>query len=371
MPRLLVTILAALLLAPAALAPPALAKDKDDALDWPALERITPDPAVQGRFLGKHEGEAAQDLSGIACRPDGGGALDCVVVNDEGLAAQRVRITGRTLTPGQAIPLVGRHPPIPALGRPPERKGCEKAENPDENKEFDGEGVAFAPHQDGGGTFYIVGSHGCSRKHHAFRPANFLLARVRVNPAGQASPAELTWRVTDVLAAAEPVNGFLRKRLMEENGLNIEGIAAVGDALFLGLRAPSIGTHAFIVATSARALFAPDANAPPAPVRVHKVALAKDYGIRDLTALADGRLLVLVGPAQEQTDVPFGLVLFQPATDKTTPIGWIADVAAKPARAKAEAITVIGRDGDALRVLVLFDGIVNGGPREYRVWLPR
>ena len=46
-------------------------------------------------------------------------------------------------------------------------------------------------------------------------------------------------------------------------------------------------------------------------------------------------------------------------------LGRLADVPSGKDRAKAEAVDVLSRDSEALRVLVMFDGIQNGGPQEY------
>lgn len=90
-----------------------------------------------------------------------------------------------------------------------------------------------------------------------------------------------------------------------------------------------------------------------------------------MAALPDGRLLVLSGPAQEQKDVPYSIALVTlDDVAESGSVQWLArleDVVVGGERAKAEAITVLGRDGDVLRLLVLFDGLENGGPREYRI----
>jgi hypothetical protein len=328
---------------------------KDDGPEWSALERITPDPVVQGQFAGKKSNPAG-DLSGIACRP-AGQALDCVAINDEGRFAQRVKITERTIVPGAIQVLIGDKPPQDAVGSRPSI-ACPAGSG--KFDEFDGEGVAVA-----GETFYVVGSHGCSRKKAEFRLSSFLLARLPAAADGAIGQPQLTWRLSEALKAASPVASFQDKSLMDQNGLNIEGIAVVGDRLAVGLRAPSLDGQAFIVSASVAALFTPDA---PLQTEVRPVKLGKDMGIRDLTALPDGSLLVLSGPAQEQAEVPFGLFLL--TKDRVTPLGWLEDVGAGHERAKAEAITVLSRDGNTLRLLVLFDGITNGGPREYRANLP-
>ena len=339
----------------------------------PALERITPDPNVQGAFDGKDPGKKAKDLSGLACRKTPiGSPLDCLVVNDESAFAQRLTIGNQTVTPTKTVQLIGKQMPASAIGAPPSLTDCPGG--PGEFKEFDGEAVAFAPNAAGGGAYYIAGSHGCSRNSGKARLSSFLLAQIPVAPSGALSDALLSWKLSDVLRNAQPVATHFGKSLApDKQGLNIEGIAVTGDRLRLGLRAPSVQGTAFIVSTTIAAVFAPGTTAPPAAV--FSLPLGPDAGIRDMTALPDGRLLVLSGPAQDQPNVSYGITLVTLNDAATTAdvkhLGWLEDFVGGGERAKAEAIAVVGGDGDALRVLVMFDGIENGGPREYRVRLPR
>ena len=75
--------------------------------------------------------------------------------------------------------------------------------------------------------------------------------------------------------------------------------------------------------------------------------------------------LVLTGPTREQANVPFRLYTIQPRVGGTlTPLAILEDVEDEDgSRAKAEAVLPL--DGAGQRVLVLFDGLKNGGPREY------
>jgi hypothetical protein len=265
-------------------------------------------------------------------------------------------------------------------------------------EEFDGEGVTYqaAPPSSGraGGTFYVVGSHGCSRNKAEFRLSSFLLARVDVDDHGHAATPELTYRVSGALQNAAFVGQFFGKSLdADAQGLNIEGIAIAGDRLLLGLRSPSLNGDAFIVEAKIADVFAPGLTEAPVEVQVLPLAVGRNAGIRDLATLPDGRLLVLSGPAQGQCDVPFALWLAgaPQAASSPTPIKlglleevfeddqkkdeWRRCVAgtdprATDTRAKAEGLTVIGSDGNRLRLLVLFDGLLNGGPRDYAVDLP-
>jgi hypothetical protein len=65
--------------------------------------------------------------------------------------------------------------------------------------------------------------------------------------------------------------------------------------------------------------------------------------------------------------VPYALSVYDPDKDHHHWLARLADVPAGKDRAKAEAVVVLSRDNEALRVLVMFDGIRNGGPQEYRL----
>jgi hypothetical protein len=251
-----------------------------------------------------------------------------------------------------------------------------------EFKDFDGEAVAYAAPY-----FYVIGSHGCGRKHGAFHPSSFILARIRVDSQGrpvdaqgrQVSEAasgdavETTYRISDLLQHPSAVSPFFGKRLEEVyNGLNIEGLAVVGDKLFVGLRAPSVEGKAYIVGASLIDLFAPG-NAPaagkPEVIAIQLGPKTSRMGIRDLAPYKD-RLLVLAGPAQHQSDVSYSLFIVEPRRGvRPTPIAAIPDVIEDSKRLSAESLTILNAQDDELRILIMFDGPKNGEPREYRVSL--
>ena len=93
-----------------------------------------------------------------------------------------------------------------------------------------------------------------------------------------------------------------------------------------------------------------------------------------MTALSDGRLLVLSGPTQDQKEVPYALALVtlreRPESAMVQWLGRLPEVMNGNEQAKAEGITILGRDNTGAHVLVLFDGLENGGPREFQVKLP-
>jgi hypothetical protein len=319
-------------------------------------EPLKPDHKIAATFdfAGKKR-NAANDISGIACRPPSGGEYRCLLVNDESKAAQFATLAQGTIRPEHSLPLIGDKASA-ASGRQP-AIGCPKQGG---FGEFDGEGVAYADRM-----FYVVGSHGCSRHSGEYRPSSFLLARIAPGN-GETGTPELSWRVADLLGTAGEVAPYLGKPLdAESNGLNIEGLAVVGDRLWLGLRAPSLDGRAFLVGGSVAELFKPGSEPATGKPQLLAFPSGAQRGVRDLAPLADGRLLVLAGPAQEQ-DVPYAILLLDPADP--TAVRELGELRVRK-NAKAEALTVLAQERDELRVLVGYDGVKNGEFEEYRLKL--
>jgi hypothetical protein len=319
-------------------------------------ETLKPDRKIEATsdFAGKKR-KAANDISGIACRPPSGGEWRCLIVNDESTAAQFATLTQGEIKPERTLPLIKDSIPA-ASGRQP-TIGCPK---PGGFGEFDGEGVAYADRM-----FYVVGSHGCSRHSGEYRPSSFLLARI-ASGNGEAGTPELSWRVAELLGAAGEVAPYLGRPLdADSNGLNVEGVAVVGDRLWLGLRAPSLDGRAFLVGGSVAELFKPGSEPAAGKPQLLAFRAGAQRGVRDLAPLADGRLLVLVGPAQDQ-DVPYAILLLDPADP--TAARELGELRTRK-NAKAEALTVLAQERDELRVLVGYDGVKNGEFEEYRLKL--
>jgi hypothetical protein len=324
---------------------------------------------LDGDFAGKKKQTHAIDVSGFACTTVT--ARHCLAINDENRNAQFATVEDGTIRVGKKIKLISKKPESVTFGKPPEVKKCSSGKG--DFEEFDGEGVAYsAPY------FYVVGSHGCGRNNKEFKASSFVLARIRVDERGRPvdeqgdvlsddeadDAVETTYRLSDHLRRAARVKDYFGRDLDDKTkGLNIEGIAVIGPDLYVGLRAPSLDRKAFIIKVSSADLFRRgdksfDANVIP-------LALGEDVGIRDLAALPDGRLLVLSGPTQEQKKITHGLHVAEPKPGgKLIELGTLGDV-----DGKAESVTVLDANGDVLRLLVMFDGPPNGGPREYRASL--
>lgn len=316
---------------------------------------------VSGDFEGKGN-KTAVDISGMSCPESLAEAGTCLLVNDENKNAQFATFKDRTdkkdkLTVGDAVTLIGDDRDPQTLGRAP--KGiCMKD---DGFKDLDGEGVAYASPY-----FYVVGSHGCSRNKGLFRLSSFILARF--DPA-HPDQVTTTYRVSDLLQASDKVAPFFGKNLDTENGLNIEGIAAIGDTLWVGLRAPVTDDgDAYLVSGSISDLFRDGHDPGVKTVLTMGIKLGK-RGIRDLAPLKDGRILVLAGSAQDQ-DVTYKLYIADPKTKGETELGTLESISDDGTTGKAEGLTVFDVTGNTAKFLVVFDGLKNGDPHEGEVELP-
>lgn len=325
---------------------------------------------LAGKTTKKGKIKPADDVSGIACMPSAGATQACLLVNDENGGAQFVTIAGTILRPGAEVDLVGRAATRAIRGTAPTSGGCTLGQGA--GGEMDGEAVAYAAP-----FFYVTGSHGCSRRGREYLESSFVLARIRLDESGTAAASvETTHRLIDALSAVDALKPYLLKDLeprgqgKSPQGLNVEGLAVVGDRLYAGLRAPVLDGQAFLVPASAAALFEPGEPAMPAPQPI-RLALGPEAGIRDLSALPDGDLLILSGPAENGKDGPYGLFRLNPATGALTELGTLPSVEGMNAKGeqtkgKPEAIARLYKG----RVLVLFDSLLNGAPRAYEVAIP-
>ena len=313
------------------------------------------------------KGELATDISGMACMQADASPLSCLVIDDQGRFAQSARLENGRIEAGARLQLIGAKPSKDTIGRPP-TPGCSGGVG--KFKDLDGEAVAYAfP------FFYVVGSHGCARHSGKFRSSSFILARIPEaevvsalsNPAFIVDPSSVktTYRLSEALATAPGVRPYFTRDLMGANGLNIEGLVVSGGKLFAGLRAPTLDAKAFIVAIDVDRLFDPVATISERGTRVISIPLGPDRGIRDLALLKDGRLLVLSGPAQDAR-LPFEIHILNIVDETTALVGTLGALAGAP-DAKAEVISVLSQQDNVVDILVMFDGLPNGGPRAYRV----
>jgi hypothetical protein len=159
------------------------------------------------------------------------------------------------------------------------------------------------------------------------------------------------------------VTPFLRKPL-QQNGFNIEGLACSNRRLFFGLRGPNLNGKALVLEVEADKLF----DASPSAATVHSLELGAGKGIREIVAIDDG-FLVLGGNASAEPSKKFPQSE-APAPDKSFTLwfwGGKADSLVKlgdlpQTGGKAEALLVLAENPTRVDVLVIHDGIADGGP---------
>ena len=303
--------------------------------------------ALAGERVSRKE---ASEFSGAACAPDG----RCLLVGDEGRRARFFTIEG---APGQRPKIVigAAVPLVPAEG----------------DGEADAEAAAFDR-----GRFYVVGSHGTSRRTRERQPSRYSAYRVEADGRAVASGA-LAPILSDVDGIREAFcaagGGRRPCPTLQNGGANIEGLAVRDGTMHLGFRAPSPGGQAFVVSVPERAVFG--GAAPAAAATVSRLALGTDRrgrerGVRDLAPVADG-FLVLAGPALPEGDEAKSeaVVFFWsgPGGDAVP----LRPVGLEREGVKPEALLVLGGDAASYRVLVIHDGVEGGAPTEHRIEKPR
>lgn len=301
-------------------------------------------------------------LSGAACVP---GTNSCLAANDEGRFAQFFTLGDHTLAPGRVIGLLPR-----ALGTV-------------KQKELDAEGVAYAPPEQPGepGYYYVTGSHGLARQGE-FQSSRFFLVRFPVDPTTgaptftftAATPAPEIARTDGLRAAlrALPQVGSFAEEPLNENGVTIEGLAVLGRSALFGLRSPCIDGHAFVVQVPLASLF----QLQPPMATASALPLGDNAGVLDLAAVKDG-VLILSGRSDDRRSErtaacgkpgarPQPAVWFWSGVDgePPRPLGRLPGLSAE---VSAETLLVLNEDERSYRVLVLFDGLVDGGPMEFSI----
>jgi hypothetical protein len=247
---------------------------------------------------------------------------------------------------------------------------------PDSAREIDIEGIARD-----GDKLYVTGSHSLVRqrlrKSSTYQENRKRLATVEPAPDTQnirdtifrftfdASTGQMTGlsdriNIKDILRA-DAVLGRFTNIPSKENGVDIEGITVIDEMVYVGFRGPVL-----------RSNFVPIMTFPfsaPTEYGLYFVDLG-GLGIRDVNRVGDGFLL-LTGPVG---DGPGDYELYYwngrdgiPGEDRDhTHVTRLGTVPAKR-KAKAEGFTVIGESKKSYDVLVVYDGVPNGGLRRFKV----
>lgn len=156
----------------------------------------------------------------------------------------------------------------------------------------------------------------------------------------------------------------------ENSGVDIEGLAVEGGRLYFGFRSPAKGESAYVLSVDAKALFS-DEDLLPA---VAKIEVGKGRGVRDMQAVTDG-FLVLAGPddGADKRQRDWVVALWSGGAGSAQPRMLarldLGEVKLRPCdeRIKPEALTVLEEEKDRYRILILSDGMCDGGPLTFEI----
>lgn len=313
----------------------------------------------KGFAFEEKEEDTRKALSGIACTKNKKKERVCLMVFDEGWQA-------RFATLGNNKLIV--HPDEVELKDPPVKE------------ELDAEGAATD-----GAYFYVTGSHSAHREGKCQKNKQSRhVIRFRLDPAtGRAQ------RPKDGKLVTDQAKGDLWSimNLMDElkdyvkegdhcGGVDIEGLAVSKGRLYFGFRTPaailSVDTEAFFKKTESKA-------------NVTLMKLGAGRGIRDMVAVKDGGFLLLTGPDDDKKNestvnwrvewwdgksgAPKTLAqldLSGLTTPRTLQKGTSRKCKDNEQR-KPEAITVLDETPQAYKLLILSDGMCDGGAMTFTV----
>ncbi len=237
--------------------------------------------------------------------------------------------------------------------------------------EMDTEGVVVI-----GNTYYLTGSHGMAKKSGRYQKSRHTCCRFKVNPktgevVGKVEVANLA-----PILKNDPVLRLYYKKILQQKGLNIEGLAAKHGELYFGFRAPNINGNTFILKISPEELFEVDV---PKKYYLYSVPIRKAMGIRDIISVSGGFLFIAgtagVAPGNSQDpdtksnvqdwapDLPY-LLYFWDGKDNAKLIG---EIPRDDKRHKAEAMLLLKETDTQIELLILFDGAKGGNPIMYQI----
>ncbi|MGH8848398.1 MAG: DUF3616 domain-containing protein [Polaromonas sp.] len=320
-----------------------------------------------------------QSVSGLACNLDAKQQRICLMVFDEGAQARYAYVGDKVLTL-DAEPVVLRAT----------------------DGELDAEGAATD-----GRYFYVTGSHSAKRGDCASNADSRQVLRFRLDPAtgralrspaGSASGALVdyadTGRLWSIMQAQPELAPHVGERkclgsepppkaptLAGQQGVNIEGLAVRDGRLYFGFRGPVLNGVAKVLAVDADALFGNEASRDPKAIMT-SLALGQQRGIRDMIAVKTGFLL-LAGPDDSSSSQGLGWTVswwdgkgaekiagetakgragvVQPRLLAALDL---SDVKLRKCdkELKPEAMTLLEETPAAYKLLVLSDGMCDGGP---------
>jgi hypothetical protein len=309
---------------------------------WTRIEEV-------GRYSLLGDVLDAKNLSGIAFISDRFGLIGADEVRD--VQAVEISRQDKTLRVLDTIPLV-------RLG-----------------SEIDTEAIAAE-----GDCYYIVGSHGASKKKGERQDNRYNIFRLKVDPATglpgglragiSRLPAGLQAATLAGVIRADAVLGEHFGQPLQQKGINIEGLAVRNGRLFVGFRNPNLGGFAFVMEIRADDVFGGGARPP---YTLHKLQLGEGLGIREIVA-GKSCFLMIAGNAGSEPSKKYGAAEDYEKDRDFLLFRWdgkgteVHKIGALPKTdGKAEAMAILEETNDSVTVLILCDGPNRGRPTVYRI----
>jgi len=299
----------------------------------------------------------SRDLSGIARVGD----FHCLIGSDEGVYVQTCRfaVERREIIidepAGSRIELLS-----PKIG-----------------SEIDKEAIAAI-----GNTYYVMGSHGVAKKSGLLMEARHNCFCFEVDPKTGQKTGYVQRSSLQRLLRNDSVLGPYYAKVLQQRGVNIEGLAAKDGKLFIGFRSPNLGGKAHVVEIAPEELFG---DHDETSYNLHTVVLGEGLGIRELVAIQSGKdyngFLIITGNAgcepgdgdnpdtvKDVKDWEAGRGFFLFYWNGRERVELIGEIPRASENYKAEAMTVVSDTKDAIDLLILFDGPPGGAPTVYRIY---
>lgn len=304
----------------------------------------------------KKEDKIRRSASGVACAAKIGHRRVCLVAFDEGVEARFValREDGYEIDEERVVLAQGR--------------------------ELDAEGAAADQK-----FYYVTGSHSRRRGdcddsrdrrqivRFAFDPRSGKALRTSTGALEGYAVSERLWPLLKSLPEFREHIGkeaCVGADSKEKSPVDIEGLAVSGGRLYFGFRSPAKDRTAYVLGVDANALFGSGALEPA----VASIEVGEGRGVRDLQAVKDGFLL-LVGPDDDKENEgrDWAVVLWDGKTASVSPKKLARlDLTTVKLREcdkeiKPEALTVLEDEPDHYRILIISDGLCDGGPLAFRI----
>ena len=255
------------------------------------------------------------------------------------------------------------------------------------NQEIDIEGIAW-----GKKYVYVIGSHSRKRERVKYKetdpkdnkkakknrerlrttatePSRERLYRVKLDEEGQAEKDSIDMVTLRNIFANDKLLRPFQALPSKENGIDIEGIAADGDdKLYIGFRGPVLrGNYVPVMVIE----FKDEFKENDIDAKVKFVNL-DGLGIRDMLWVNKDEFLILAGP---MGDGPGSYRLYHwngehcvPGRDEPQALlnaKLLCEIPLPDPGAKAEGLALLDRQDDLYEVMVVYDGVANGGARVF------